>query len=254
MAAMTEAHQVPKPPTRAATIMGAATLASRGIGFVRIWVVATVLGATLLGNTYQSSSAVSNVLFELLAAGALSAVLVPTFVRHLERDNEAEAERLASGVLGLALGVLGAVAIIGFIAAPQIARLISTGAPTPELRHQQEVLATYLTRFFVFQVLLYAIGTVDHGGPLREAPFRRHRDGPDREHRRGGRRTHRVPHPHRPEPDASQLTDTERLVLALGGMLGVIGFVGRSGRSPSGAPGSNSVPGSVGRTPNSGGC
>ena len=63
--------------------MGAATAASRGVGFVRIWVVATVLGTTYLGNTYQSSSAVSNVLFELLAAGALSAVLVPTFVRHL---------------------------------------------------------------------------------------------------------------------------------------------------------------------------
>ena len=60
MAAMTAADHVPKPPTRAAAVMGAATLASRGVGFVRIWVVATVLGLTLLGNTYQSSSAVSN--------------------------------------------------------------------------------------------------------------------------------------------------------------------------------------------------
>ena len=67
-------------PTRAAARMSVATLASRGVGFVKVWVIAAVLGATYLGNTYQASSSVSNVLFELLAAGALSAVLVPTFV------------------------------------------------------------------------------------------------------------------------------------------------------------------------------
>ena len=60
--------------------MSVATLASRGVGFVKVWVIAAVLGATYLGNTYQASSSVSNVLFELIAAGALSAVLVPTFV------------------------------------------------------------------------------------------------------------------------------------------------------------------------------
>ncbi len=225
MAAMTAAHQVPKPPTRAAAVMGAATLASRGVGFVRIWVVATILGATLLGNTYQSSSAFSNVLFELLAAGALSAVLVPTFVRHLERGDDAGAERLASGVLGLALGVLGAVAIVGFIAAPQIARLIATGAPTPELQHQQQELATYLTRFFVFQILLYAIGTVATAVLYAKRHFVATAMAPIANTVAvvGALMVFRVltgPHP------TLALTETERLVLALGGMLGVIGFVG----------------------------
>lgn len=206
-------------------MMGVATLASRGIGFVRIWVVATVLGATLLGNTYQSSSAVSNVLFELLAAGALSAVLVPTFVRHLERGDDAEAERLASGVLGLALGALGAVAIIGFIAAPQIARLIATGAPTRELQHQQQVLATYLTRFFVFQILLYAIGTVATAVLYAKRHFVATAMAPIANTVAvvGSLIVFRVltgGHP------TLALTGTERLVLALGGMLGVIGFVG----------------------------
>ena len=64
---------------RAATGMGIATAASRSIGFVRVLVVAAILGTTYLGNAYQSSNSVSNVLFELIAAGALSAVLVPTF-------------------------------------------------------------------------------------------------------------------------------------------------------------------------------
>ncbi len=88
---------------RAAAGMGVATAASRAVGFVRILVVAAVLGTTYLGNAYQSSNSVSNVLFELLAAGALSAVLVPTFVHHLDREDQPEAERLAGRILGVAL-------------------------------------------------------------------------------------------------------------------------------------------------------
>jgi Uncharacterized membrane protein, putative virulence factor len=206
-------------------MMGAATLASRGIGFVRIWVIAVVLGTTKLGDTYQSSSAVSNVLFELLAAGALSAVLVPTFVRHIERDDEAEAERLASGVLGLALTVLGIIAIVGFLLAPQIGRLIASGAATVHLREQQQTLATYLTRFFVFQVLLYAIGTVATAVLYAKRRFVATAMAPIANTVAvvGSLIMFRVltgPHP------TMALTGTERLVLAAGGMLGVIGFVG----------------------------
>src|SRR5262245_61347374 len=121
--------------------MGAATLATRSIGFVRVWMIATILGTTYLGNTYQASSSVSNVLFELLAAGALSAVLVPTFVEHLDVGNDAEAERLASGVLGLALLAMGVVTVIGLILTPEIARLLTTRAPDPKIGDQQEALS-----------------------------------------------------------------------------------------------------------------
>ncbi len=222
---MSAERAAPKPPTRAARMMGAATLASRGIGFVRIWVISVVLGTTYLGNTYQSSSAVSNVLFELLAAGALSAVLVPTFVRHLERQDEAEAERLASGVLGLALAVLGAVAVVGFFLAPQIGRLIASDAPNALVRHRQELLATYLTRFFVFQVLLYAIGTVATAVLFAKRHFVATAMAPIANTVAvvGSLMVFRSltgSHP------SLHLDDTERFVLAMGGMLGVIGFVG----------------------------
>ncbi len=145
---------------RAATGMGAATALSRALGFLRVLVVAAVLGTTYLGNTFQASNAVSNVLFELIAAGALSEVLVPTFVGLLDRGERAEAERLAGGVLGLALAVLGAVAVVGVVAAPWLARLLSTGAHGSGVAAGQQHLATFLLRFFVPQVLLYAIGAV----------------------------------------------------------------------------------------------
>ena len=66
--------------TRSVAGMGAAAAVSRAFGGLRMVVIAAVLGTTYLGNTFQASNSVSNVLFELLAAGALSAVLVPTFV------------------------------------------------------------------------------------------------------------------------------------------------------------------------------
>ena len=81
---------------RSATGMGAAAAVSRVVGGGRVLVIAAVLGTTYLGNAFQSSNTVSNLLFELLAAGALSAVLVPTFVGHLDRGDQPGAERLAS--------------------------------------------------------------------------------------------------------------------------------------------------------------
>lgn len=146
--------------TRAAAHMGVATAASRAIGFVRILVIAAVLGTTYLGNAYQSSNAVSNVLFELLAAGALSAVLVPTFVEHLDRSDHAEAERLAGRVLGFALVALGVVAAVGILAAPLIADVLTTGVANPKIAAQQRELSTFLLRFVVPQILLYAVGAV----------------------------------------------------------------------------------------------
>ena len=56
------------------------TLLSRVTGVVRNVVVVAVLGVTFLGNTYQSANTVPNLLFELLAAGVLQAVLIPTLV------------------------------------------------------------------------------------------------------------------------------------------------------------------------------
>jgi putative peptidoglycan lipid II flippase len=205
--------------------MSVATLASRAIGFVRIWVIAAVLGTTFLGNAYQASSSVSNVLFELLAAGALSAVLVPTFTQLLDAGDERDAESLASGLLGLGLAVMGVVCVVGVVFAPQIARVLSTGVDNPRTEAQQIALSTFLLRFFVPQVLLYVAGTIATAilyarrsfvvpamAPIANTVMVvsslivfRVLAGPD---------------------PGLQLTMAEKLVLAVGGLLGVAGFVG----------------------------
>ena len=157
---MTEAPGGRAEARRAATGMGVATAASRGIGFVRVLVVAAVLGTTYLGNAYQSSNSVSNVLFELIAAGALSAVLVPTFVDLLDHGRGERAEHLAGRLLGLAVVVLGAVSLIGVLAAPWIAEVLTRGVSDPVKAAQQRDLSTLLLRWFIPQVVLYAFGAV----------------------------------------------------------------------------------------------
>ena len=116
--------------------MSVATLASRGVGFVKVWVIAAVLGATYLGNTYQASSSVSNILFELIAAGALSAVLVPTFVDLFRAGDDREAERLASGVLGMALAIMVVVSVLGVAFAVLIVRILSSSVPNSHIESQ----------------------------------------------------------------------------------------------------------------------
>jgi putative peptidoglycan lipid II flippase len=139
--------------------MGAITAVSRALGFVRVLVVAAVLGTTYLGNAFQAANSLSNVLFELLAAGALSAVLVPTFVKLLDAGDDRGAEDVAGGVLGVALVGLGAVTVVGIAAAPLIAELFTLGVPA-DVADEQRELITFLVRWFVPQVLLYAAGTV----------------------------------------------------------------------------------------------
>ncbi|CAN5896898.1 hypothetical protein BH23ACT12_BH23ACT12_08330 [soil metagenome] len=144
---------------RAATGMAGIVAISRAAGFVRVLVVAAVLGTSFLGNAFQAANSFSNVLFELIAAGALSSVLVPTFVRLLEAGDQKGAEEVAGGVLGVAVIVLGVVSVAGVLAAPLLARLLTVGVPAGVVADQRELI-THLLRFFIPQVVLYAAGTV----------------------------------------------------------------------------------------------
>ena len=211
--------------TRSVAGMGAAAAISRAFGGLRMVVIAAVLGTTYLGNAFQASNSFSNVLFELLAAGALSAVLVPTFVQLLARGEERRLEEIAGGVLSLALVGLGAVSLVGVVLAPQIAQLLTSGVADPAIAADQQALATYLLRFFIPQVLFYAVGAVAIGLLHARSKFAITAIAPIGNtvllvasmvvfHAMAGG------HP------GLDLSHAERLTLAAGGTLGVVAFVG----------------------------
>jgi putative peptidoglycan lipid II flippase len=140
--------------------MGAAAAVSRAFGALRVLVIAAVLGTTYLGNAFQGANSVSNILFELLAAGALSAVLVPTFVRHLDAGEASDTEVLAGELLGRATVFLAAVALVGVLASPWIADILTGAVSDPTVAAQQQELTTFLLWFFIPQVVLYGVGAV----------------------------------------------------------------------------------------------
>ena len=145
---------------RSTASITAGNVASRVTGFVRVLAIGAALGTTFLGNTYQTSNLVSNILFELLAAGLLSSVLVPTFVGFIDKERHDEAAHVAGAVLGVVLAVLGVVLAAGFLLRPWIMRLLTVAVSDPGVRHQEVVLGSFLLWFFLPQLLLYAAGAV----------------------------------------------------------------------------------------------
>lgn len=138
----------------------AGNLAARITGLLRVIAVGGALGTTYLGNTYQSANLVSNLLFELLAAGILSSVLVPAFVALLDEGRREDAEQLAGAVLGLALALLGAVTIAGLLARPWIMRALTVAVADEAVRDAEVKLGGFLLWLFVPQVLFYAVSSV----------------------------------------------------------------------------------------------
>lgn len=147
---------------RSTAAMAVLTAVSRLTGFVRILVVAAVLGTTFLGNTYQSANSVPNILFELFAAGVLQAVLIPSLVPRIDGGRRAEAEHIAGSVLGLSAAAMLALAVVGAVAAPWIARAVFSGS-APAVRADQVRLGTIFLWIFLPQVVMYAAGMVATG-------------------------------------------------------------------------------------------
>ncbi len=138
--------------------MAIATIASRILGFARIMVIAAVLGTTALGNTFQSTNSISNILFDLLAAGALSAALVPSLVKAMNRNKD-ELDQLVGSLLSVSILILGVFTIISLFFARDIAEIIFARSPI-ETREQQIETGTILLWFFLPQIMLYGIGAI----------------------------------------------------------------------------------------------
>ena len=133
------------------------TLLSRVTGLVRIAIVSAVLGATLLGDVYQGANMVPTLLFELIAGGAIQAVLVPLFVREAERGEE-RSQRAFGVVLGTFVVYAAIAAVLLAMLSPVVSRLIASGSGA-SFDDRVKVGALFLV-VFAPQMIFYAIGAV----------------------------------------------------------------------------------------------
>jgi len=148
---------------RGAAVITLATAVSRITGFVRVIVVAAAMGTTFLANTYQTANTAPNVVFELVAAGVLTSVFVPTFVDYLVKGRQDEGWQAANALTTIAIVGLVAIALLVALLGDPIMRLLTLGVDDPALRAQEVALGATFLRLFAPQVVFYGAGMIMTG-------------------------------------------------------------------------------------------
>ncbi len=145
-----------------AALVAALTLAARLVGFGRVFAFSATVGAGCTGDAYAAANQLPNVLFEVVAGGALAGAVVPAVAAAMARGGAGEAGRVASALLSWSLLVLTPVALLlAAVAGP----LTGLFLRDPTCGGFGDV-ATRMLVVFAPQVPLYGIGIV-LGGVLQ---------------------------------------------------------------------------------------
>lgn len=120
--------------TRAAGMVGGATLFSRILGFVRDAVIAGFFGAGPATDAFFVAFRMPNLLRRLFAEGTVSMALVPVLTDEMRRRGRGEALRLAQSALQIGAMALAALTVLGLVGAPVLVTVLAPGfARSPEI-------------------------------------------------------------------------------------------------------------------------
>ena len=139
---------------RAGIIVSSAFLVSRLLGYVRVVVIANAFASTEL-DAFFAAFRIPDLIFQLVAAGALSSALIPIISALFTTDERARAWRVVSTVINLMLIALLVFAVALFILAPVVVPIITPGFSGPKLDQTIE-----LTRTMLLSPIFLAMGAV----------------------------------------------------------------------------------------------
>ena len=141
----------------AALLIAVLTVLSRLAGFGRTVVFTNTVGAGSTGDTYLAANTVPNIVFEVVAGGALASLVVPMLAGGIAAGDREQVRRTASALLGWTLLLLVPLAAgVALLARPIATGLLGEDAGDPA----QVDLAARLLLVFAPQVVLYGIGIV----------------------------------------------------------------------------------------------
>jgi putative peptidoglycan lipid II flippase len=151
------ARRVVQGAAGAALLISVLTLLSRLAGFGRTVVFTNAVGADSTGDTYQAANNVPNIVFEVVAGGALASLVVPMLAGGIAAGDREQVRRTASALLGWTLLVLVPLALLlAAFARPIAAALLGGDAGDPA---KVDLAARFLL-VFAPQVVLYGIAVV----------------------------------------------------------------------------------------------
>lgn len=139
----------------AGLIVTGAYFLSRVLGWIRLVVISTTFGATGQLDAFFAAFRIPDLIFQLVAAGALSSALIPIIAGFLATDEEARAWRVASTVTTLMMAALLVLAVLVAIAAPVLMPLVTPGFDLVQTEQTVE-----LTRVMLLSPILLALGSV----------------------------------------------------------------------------------------------
>jgi putative peptidoglycan lipid II flippase len=139
----------------AAALIAALTVAARVAGFVRTVVFAGAVGNTELGSTYLTANLVPNIIFEIVAGGALATLVVPLLAGPVVDGDRGRVGELTSALLTWVLALLIPLAVVVAVAAEPIVALLGN-----TLSPDAVALGGRMLRVFAIQLPLYGIGIV----------------------------------------------------------------------------------------------
>lgn len=154
----------PAPPpgariARAATQVMALFVLSRALGLAREMVIGATFGTSAEYDAYLAAVRIPDLLFSLLAGGALASAFIPTFAGYFARDDSEGGWRLASAVINLVLVALTAAAALAWGIAPAlVATVLAPGFPPA-----QQALTVSLMRTMLVAPVLFGISGVIMG-------------------------------------------------------------------------------------------
>lgn len=152
---------------RNSTAVAAWTMVSRVTGFVRIAVIAAVLGPTYLGSLFLAINALPQLALQFLAGSLIGSLLIPTLTPGIDRGDAEATDEIAGGFLGAALLAFAAAAVVLIAAAPLILGVLTIGVADRGVASDQLRSGWLLMALTMPQLPLYATALV--GGAVMNA-------------------------------------------------------------------------------------
>ena len=164
-----ETEQLPIEPTpppegkaqtqiaRAAGIVMAGFVLSNLAGLARQVLISDIFGTKGIIDAYYAAMGVPDMIFALIAGGALASAFIPTLTEFLTRDDQEGGWRLTSAIANLLILLMAVVGAVVFAFALPIVRIFIAPEAPPE---QQQLTAEMLRILLISPVLLGLSGLV----------------------------------------------------------------------------------------------
>jgi putative peptidoglycan lipid II flippase len=141
---------------RAGFVVSGAYLVSRVLGYLRVLLLTTTFGAGHELDAFNAAFRIPDLIYQLVAAGAVASALVPIVGGLFATGEDQRAWRVVSTIANLMLLALAVLAAVAFVAAPWLVpTVIAPGFPEDVLAKTVD-----LTRLMLLAPILLALGAV----------------------------------------------------------------------------------------------